>query len=73
MCYSVGMATAEVYKSFQGTLMAMDKWLHLALLLGDIAIDHGADPSEVDRLIRADKGTIDKLLLERLKERDNAA
>ena len=65
------MTTAEVYKSFQDTLVAMDKWLHLAILLGDIAIEHGADPREIDRLIRADKETIDELLLQYLKEKSS--
>ena len=65
------MADAGVYKSFQDTLIAMDKWMHLAILLGDIAIEHGTNPSEVDRLIRADKETIDELLLQHLKDKNN--
>jgi hypothetical protein len=52
---------------FSRALKLSDKWLHLAIYLGYIAVDHGADKARIDKLIReTDKETIDKLLLERI-------
>ena len=60
------------YEAFKNTLTAMDKWMHLAIYLGYIAEEHGADKAEIDRLIRlAPKAEIDALLLTKMKERGN--
>jgi hypothetical protein len=54
---------------FRRALTLSDKYIHLAIYLGYLATDHGADPAEVDRLIRlATKDEIDSLLLERMKQ-----
>lgn len=53
-------------------LILSDKWLHLAIYLGYLATDNGADKVEVDRLIRiANKDEIDELLLERMALDEN--
>ena len=61
------MRQAEL-ETFRRALTQSDKWLHLAILIGYIATDHGADPAEIDRLVRiASKEEIDQLLLDRMK------
>jgi hypothetical protein len=46
-----------------------DKYLQIAIYLGCLATDNGANPAEVDRLIRlATKDEIDGLLLDRMKQ-----
>ena len=52
---------------FRRAIELSEKWLHLAIYLGYVAADCGADKAEVDRLIRlAEKSEIDQLLLERM-------
>jgi hypothetical protein len=54
---------------FRRALILSDKYIHLAIYLGYLATDYGANPAEVDRLIRlATKDEIDGLLLDRMKQ-----
>lgn len=58
-------------KSLRATMGDMlevaDKWIHIALLLGGMAVEHGADPARVDYLLgRASKKEVDRLLHEHI-------
>ncbi len=64
--------TEYLRKSLRSASRLSSKYLHLAILLGYIAVDHGADPESIDGLIRqTSKEEIDRLLLEQIKRRSN--
>jgi hypothetical protein len=55
--------------NFRNAIALSQKWLHLAIYLGYLATEHGADKAEIDRLIRlGTKAEITKLLLEKMKD-----
>ena len=51
-------------------LEQIDRWMHCALVLGYLAVDLGLDAQEMNRIVRAPKEEIDKMLIERLKAKE---